>query len=156
MDYRSYYDEINLATKDVWFELKTAAGEKIAAYTFDEVKLSYEHLKVGRPPALELPNTPGYRITTLWPKEFTEQGITPDTEFVLTVEYPYSTGWKNIENSLQITYNFNSGLYLHFFFEELPVILLLVMVCFFGIFFFPIAGRILGRMDYRYLSFGAV
>ena len=156
MDARLHYDEINLSTKDVWFELKTAAGDKIAAYTFDEMKLSYEHLKVGRPLALELPDTPGYMITTLWPKLLTTQGITPDTELVLNVEYPYSTGWKNLENSLQITYNYNSGLYLRFFFEALPVVLLFVLVCFFGIFFFPIAGRILGRMDYRYLTFGAV
>ena len=72
------------------------------------------------------------------------------------MEYPYSTGWEDLENSLHITYNFNSGLYLRFFFEALPVVLLFVLVCFFGIFFFPIAGRILGRMDYRYLTFGAV
>ena len=65
-----------------------------------------------------------------------EQGITPDTELVLNVEYPYSTGWKNLENSLQITYNYNSGLYLRFFFEALPLVLLFVLVCFFGIFFF--------------------
>ncbi len=47
-------------------------------------------------------------------------------------------------------------MYLRFFYEALPVILLLVLVCFFGLFFFPIAGRVLGRTDYTYLSFGAL
>ncbi len=150
------FEEISITTKDVWFELSTTDGEKLSVYTFEAMKLPYEHLAVGRPYALELQDTPGYRITTILTQYLYTKGITPDTELVLTVEYPYSASRKSFDNCFQVTYNFSSGLYLRFFFEALPVVLLFVLVCFFGLFFFPIAGRILGKMDYRYLAFGAV
>ena len=38
----------------------------------------------------------------------------------------------------------------------MPLVLLLALVCLFGIFFFPIAGFILGRVDFKYISFGAL
>ena len=151
------YDEINLITKDVWFELSTAGGETLSAYTFESMKTGYEHLVVGRPYALELPDTPGYRISTIRSLQLVNlYGIDPDTELVLTVEYPYSSSWKSFNYCFQVTYNYTDGLYMRFYYEALPVVLLFVLVCFFGLFFFPIAGRILGKMDYRYLTFGAV
>ena len=149
------YEEATVSTKDVWFELKTANGEPVASYTFQSMKMSYEHLSVGRPLALDLQDTPGYKLTDLSITFMSSQGITPDTEMILTVENPYSIG-KTFDDCVQVTCSFTSGMYLRFFFDALPVVLLFVLVCFFGLFFFPIAGRILGRMDYRYLTFGAL
>ena len=40
--------------------------------------------------------------------------------------------------------------------RALPSVLLFVLVCFFGLFFFPIASFILGRADEKYFMFGAM
>ena len=150
------FDELNLSTKDVWYELKTADGEELCTYTFEEMKLSYEHLKEGRPYALDLPETPGYKVTTLSTQSLTASGVTGETELVLTVTYPYSGTSPGFADCFQVTTGIPSGMYLRFFYEALPLILLFVLVCFFGLFFFPIAGRVLGKTDYTYLSFGAL
>ena len=150
------FDELNLSTKDVWFELKTADGEELCTYTFEEMKFSYEHMKEGRPYALDLPETPGYKVTTLSTQSLTASGVTGETELVLTVTYPYSGTSSGFADCFQVTTSIPSGMYLRFFYEALPLILLFVLVCFFGLFFFPIAGRVLGKTDYTYLSFGAL
>jgi len=59
------YEEINISTKDVWFEFKTAEGETISSYTFEEEKFAYLHQKGGKPYALLLPDTPGYKVTEI-------------------------------------------------------------------------------------------
>ena len=150
------YDEISLSTKDVWFELKTSDGTSLASYTFEEMKSAYEHMREGTPYALALPETPGYKVTTLTTQFLTATGVTGETELVLTVTCPYSGSRASFADCFQVTTGLESGMYLRFFYEALPVILLLVLVCFFGLFFFPIAGRVLGRTDYTYLSFGAL
>ncbi len=150
------FDEIHLSTKDVWFELTTADGEQLTAYTFEEMKFSYEHMRVGRPYALKLPETPGYKVTSISTQFLSAVGVTGETELVLTVTYPYSGSSVSFEDCFQVTVGMESGMYLRFFFEALPVVLLFVLVCFFGLFFFPIAGRVLGRMNHTYLSFGAL
>ncbi len=40
--------------------------------------------------------------------------------------------------------------------RALPSVLLFVLVCFFGLFFFPITSFILGRADEKYFMFGAM
>ena len=150
------FDEINLSTKDVWFEWKTAEGEMLSSYTFEDMKLAYEHQKDGTPYALKLPDTPGYEVTTISTGFLQAAGVTEETELILTVTCPYSGSPISFADCFQVTFSLKSGLYHRFFYEALPMVLLFVLVCFFGLFFFPIAGRVLGRMDYTYLSFGAL
>ena len=150
------YEEINLSTKDVWFEWKTAEGEIISSYTFEEEEFAYLHQKNGRPYALQLPDTPGYKVIGISTQYLLTSGVTDDTELVLTVTCPYSGSQLGFADCFQATFSLSSGMYHRFFYEALPVVLLFVLVCFFGLFFFPIAGRVLGRMDYTYLSFGAL
>ena len=149
-------DEINLSTKDVWFELSTIDGKQLCSYTFEEMKASYEHMREGHPYALKLPETPGYNVTTINTQFLTASGVTGETELVLTVIYPYSESSVCFEDCFQVTVGLESGMYLRFFFEAMPVVLLFMLVCFFGLFFFPIAGRVLGRMNLTYLAFGAL
>ena len=57
------------------------------------------------------------------------------------------------ESNVNIAF-FSNVLTDQLFFKSVPAILLFVLVCFFGLFFFPVSGFILGRINYRYLCFG--
>jgi hypothetical protein len=50
----------------------------------------------------------------------------------------------------------SNGSYLKFFFEVIPPVLAFLLVCFFGLFLFPIAGFILGKINFKYFSFGVL
>ena len=50
----------------------------------------------------------------------------------------------------------SEGAYLRFFFDALPSIVMFLLVCFFGVFFFPVASGLLGRIDFRYVAFGGL
>lgn len=49
-----------------------------------------------------------------------------------------------------------TGNYLRLFRDVLPVAGLFIIVSLFGLFFFPVASFILGKIDYKYLTFGVL
>ena len=50
----------------------------------------------------------------------------------------------------------SNGEYTRFIFHSLPWVFLYILVCFFGMFFFPIASFVFGKVDFKYLTFGAL
>ena len=49
-----------------------------------------------------------------------------------------------------------NGNYMQFFYDVMPPIAAFLLVCFFGLFLFPIAGFILGKVNHKYLTFGVL
>ena len=75
---------------------------------------------------------------------------------ILEVRRPYEIATERFSDCFRVGQGFYSGVYWEFFQHLLPGILLFVLVCFFGLFLFPVASFIMGRVNYRYLTFGAV
>ena len=149
------FGNLTVSSKDVWYTLKTADGTVIESYNFDDSKLAYEHSLTDRPLALDLPDTPGYRVKMLYSDFLTESlGITEDSELIFEVEYPYDIALVSYNDCVDVTAYYSEGMHLRFFYDALPSVLLFVLVCFFGLFFFPVASFILGKIDYKYLAFG--
>lgn len=152
----AFFGNVTVSSKNVWYTLSTSDGTVIQSYRFDEeAKISYEHFNTGRPLALDMPDTPGYSIKTFNIEYLTGEGIvTDDSELIFEVEYPYNYALVSFSDCIDVTAYYSDGMYLRFFYDALPSVFLFVLVCFFGLFFFPVAGFILGRIDYKYLSFG--
>ncbi len=76
-------------------------------------------------------------------------GVSPQDELIFEVEYPYNNAPISFNDCVSITAYYNDGVYLRFFDDALPFVGIFIPVCFFGLFFFPVASFILGRVDYR-------
>ena len=149
------FGSLTISSKNVWYTLKTADGTVISSYNFDDAKSSYEHALTDRPPALDMPDTPGYYVNSLYFDYLNNNAdINDDSELIFEVEYPYDNAPADYNECIDITAYYSDGVYLRFFYDALPPVLLFLLVCFFGLFFFPVASLILGKIDYRYLAFG--
>ena len=176
-----FFTNINISTKNIWYTLKTADGTPLVEHVYrdkdeylesvynvytqsaddpDDPFLDKEYFKEHYPVyySLEMfyPDTPGYYVQTIDMDYLKEMGVTMDTELVLELDNPYPISRTNLSDTLEVTLSFANGSYLQFFFDSLPSLLLFVLVCFFGVFLFPIAGFILGKINYKYLTFGVL
>lgn len=77
--------------------------------------------------------------------------------FELTLTYPY-TMFSNADLSdfFQLYVTDSSGVYDLFFKRHLLTVLFCIMICFFGLFAFPIAGSVIGGINYRYWAFSVL
>lgn len=141
---------LNFISKNVWYTIYDANGQIIDAY-----KRSPED-----PPedsgymAGAMTSTPGYFILVEFVK--LQPKFKSDEEITLVVEYPYALEHENFSDCFSVLTSYSDGLYLNFFFEILPAGMMFLLICFFGVFFFPIAAGLLGRIDFRYVAFGAL
>ena len=118
------YEELSVSTKNVWFTLKSEDGTEYLKNTY-------------------LPSdTPGYQTRVMLTSLAKENGVTEDTEFILEVINPYRQPLR-FSNCFEIILSNGNGAYVRFFFEAMPMVFLSLLVCFFGIFLFPIANFIL-------------
>ena len=155
-----YYEELSASTKNVWFTLRSEDGTEYLKHSYLPADESYTEDLIQTaektiPFALRMPDTPGYQTQVMFTSLAIDEGITENTEFTLEVIDPYSRPLR-FSDCFEVTLSHGNGAYLRFFFEALPMILLSLLISFFGIFLFPIAGFILGKLNYRYLAFGAV
>ena len=141
---------MDIVSKNVWYTIYDADGEIIDGYSRSPGDMPEDSGYM----AEKMINTPGYYILT----EFVniQHEFKSDEEITLVVEYPYELKTESFSDCFHVVTCFNEGLYLNFFYDILPAALMFLMVCFFGVFFFPIAGGLLGRIDFRYISFGAL
>ncbi len=138
-----YFGSLTISSKNVWYTLKTSDGTVIQSYNFDDEKLSYEHTQTDKPLALDMPNTPGYCVKSIYPDYLTQtENITEDSELIFEVEYPYGYALVSYNDCVDVTAYYNEGMYLRFFYDALPPVLLFVLICFFGLFFFPVAPNL--------------
>ncbi len=170
-----YFENTTVFSKNVWYTLKTAQGEPVFELTYrnkEDLRQMYlessdnpddpmlqkeyfdENYNIGFMTQQSFPDTPGYRTDTIYNSTLNTDGQLKNKEFVLEVENPYSFKQHTFSECFHVLYSEANGTYLKFFFEVLPPALAFLLVCFFGIFLFPIAGFILGRVNYKYFTFG--
>ena len=139
---------MDIVSKNVWYTLYDSSGEVL-----DEYRRSPGDMEEGSGYMAEkMINTPGYYIMTEYVQ--IEPEYKSDDRFTLVVEYPYELDTESFSDCFYVMTSYSDGLYLNFFFEILPAGLMFLLVCFFGVFFFPIASGLLGRIDFRYIAFG--
>ena len=116
----------------------------------------YDDEILGPSLSLDYPKTPGYTSSLIETSHFMSEASEAqgDLSFVLIAENPYKDRDFTFHEAVRIFTSGDNGYYVDFFINVLPALLLFVLVCFFGIFLFPIAGFILGKINYRYLTFG--
>ena len=146
------YSSMEIVCKNVWYTIKDADGNYIDGYRhepgddYDYGGIEY----IGD----KLTDTPGYTIynTSLeYDDRYKDTG-----EKILEVEFPYEFKTESFSDCFYVVLSYSDGMYHNFIFEALPPIIMFLIVCFFGVFFFPIASGMLGRIDFRYIAFGAL
>lgn len=146
----SAFEMMAVSSKDVWFTLASADGsfEISNRRTLPDIPEEYFW------PVNRMPNTPGFEIMQVDTLQLPESVRSGSEEMILEVEYPYEIASKSFSDCFSVFLCGYEGPYNQLFFKSLPVILLFVLVCFFGLFFFPVTGFVLGKINYRYLCFG--
>ncbi len=97
------------------------------------------------------PDTPGYIV-----HEIPGVLLDPESYYFLAVEYPYESPKQYFSDCFEIIIGNTHAAYVSFFYNVFPTITVFALICFFGIMFFPIAGFILGKINYKFFSFGAL
>ena len=151
---------LNISTKNVWFQLYTPDGEILAERRY----ISKEEYQMYDPdgsyhPEMDMPNTPGYSVKVVNLDIFDDPDWMAEIEapeLILEAENPYGQEKLLFSDCVSVTCSMDNGFYIRFFRDAMPGVLLFVLVCFFGLFLFPVAGFILGKVDYRYLTFGGL
>ena len=178
-----YYEEISFSTKNLWYKWSIASGEVIMEHkyqTLDEMCEEYfdeagedfytderkqrfiDNMKKMHPLEYDMPGTPGYTSYAFTVSDLKELGIDKDTEMVFEFKNPYEHLPYGFSNLTMFTVshcsgsNVGTGNYLRLFKNELAQVGIFIIVSLLGLFFFPIAGFILGKIDYKYLTFGVL
>lgn len=98
------------------------------------------------------PNTPGYSILYV-----SAEDVSPDSQLELHLYYPYQhLSNRNLSDYFDMYAGDEATAYELLFRHKGLTMLFCTLICFFGLFAFPIAGFVLGRIDYRYLTFGVL
>ena len=147
-----YYFNMFVTSKNVWYTIRYPDGTEFYTNRRDNVSELPEGS--AEKPENQMLSTPGYSVRELFIDS--EMLAAMDKEMTLEIEYPYEFGSVSLSDCFYVTLSFSDGMYLRFFFDALPVVLICLLVCFFGVFFFPIASVILGRFDTKYIAFGAL
>lgn len=99
-----------------------------------------------------LKNSPGCTIQYV-----NAYGIGVNEELTLTLVYPYSLySDKNLTDFFQMYVTDYSGVYELMLEKHIVTALLCLVICFFGLLAFPIAGTVLGGINVRYLAFSVL
>ena len=177
-DFASMYSEnITVSSQNVWYTLKTSDGTPMFELTYvgkeelrqllisnadnpDDPVFEPENFDLmysdGYASKVSLPDTPGYKTITAYSAALNADGKLADKEFIFEVTNPYPFAEQSFSECFKVMFSEANGAYLKFFFDVLPPVLAFLLVCFFGVFLFPIAGFIQGKVNYQYFVFGAL
>ena len=177
-DFTAIFSEnITVSSQNVWYTTKTSDGKPVFELTYLG-KEDLRHLYIssadnpndpmfepenfdrvyseGYASKVSLPDTPGYKTVTVYNTTLNADGKLAEKEFILEVVNPYPFAEQSFSDCFKVMFSEANGVYLKFFFDVFPPVLAFLLVCFFGIFLFPIAGFILGKINYQYFAFGAL
>lgn len=131
------YEMLVASVDNVWYKL-SSHGELIATnYRDDSGALS---------------DTPGYSISYIP----TEQ-LYDSEDIRLEIIYPYTLlSSKNLNEFFDMYAGDEATVYELLFRHKTPAVLFCLLIMFFGLFTFPIAGIVLGRIEYRYPVFAVL
>lgn len=125
---------LGLTANDAWFTLKSDGKVVESNYRADDSVFK---------------NTPGYTINYVSAEDI---GDGQDIELELIDPYPLLSS-KCLTEFFDMYVGTRATLYEMLFRFKSPTILFCILICFFGLFSFPIAGIVLGKINYRYLAF---
>ena len=146
------FDLLAVSSKDVWFTLRSADGEYEITNRRSEPDIPEGNFLS----ADRMQSTPGYGVFEISTEIFPDSVLNGKQEMILEVEYPYSMATHSFSSCFGVMYCREDGLYNQLFFKSMPSFMLFVLVCFFGLFFFPVSSFLLGKVNYKYLCFGAL
>lgn len=181
-EYTYYQPVITVYGKNIWYTLKDSRGNIIGSYRYEDPEVIknemladdadselkqefYDNYLRGSALQFSMPNTPGYScseivLTPIYDSSDSGAYSNPEKLFsevyTLEVEYPYNIPKAQFSDCFEISIGSRESVYALFFVKVFPYIMLFSLVCFFGLFFFPIAGFIFGKMNFQYFSFGAL
>ena len=173
---RAHFKEIAFTTKNMWYTMYTEDHEVICTnsyMTLDEWMQQYfegfseeeiaekredhiKYLRKAQPFKFNMPDTPGYSTEYIFVEDMIEAFPDPDSEFEIVFTNPYDHTPANFSNLFTVTLSEGNGIHLRILRNVMPLVLLLAIVCMFGLFFFPLQAFILGKINFKYLSFGAL
>ncbi len=146
------FEILALCSKNVWYSLRSADG----AFEYSNRRSLPDIPEKYYQPQNKLNDTPGYEVAQLSTELFPESVLSGKQELILEAEYPYYPATQSFSDSFGVMLSEYDGLYNQIFFKSTPSVLLFTLVCFFGLFFFPVSGFVLGRINYKYLCFGVL
>lgn len=125
---------LGIVSNDVWYTFKSDGKIIESNYRADDSAHK---------------DTPGYSICYV-PADKVGDGQTVELEMV----YPYRLlSSQSMPDLLELFVGTHATLYELLFTYKLPNIIFCLVICFFGLFSFPIAGIVLGKINFRYLAF---
>ena len=174
-----FFNTIGVSSKNVWYTVKNSKGEIVFEYNYyspEEMRenllkefegMNEENLAIDVDELLEsyhnknmfserMPNTPGYYVQEYDLRHPSSGTINPNEVITLEVVNPYGRDISNFSEYFDVVVSESNGEYTRFIFHSLPWVFLYILVCFFGMFFFPIASFVFGKVDFKYLTFGAL
>ena len=138
---------MEIISKNVWYTFYDETGEVMLEYRRTPGDMDGTGFM-----AENLSETPGYLVLQEYVK--LEPMYQNEGEITLVVECPYDLNADYFSDCFYVINSYSGGIYSRFFFDILPSLMMFLLICFFGVFFFPIASGLLGRVDFRYIAFG--
>ena len=171
--------QLTIATKNVWIKMRSSDGQIIIDNTplsFDEFTKDYwqegmdpndPDLQEGfqkhkdlihklYPFSFDLPSTPGYYCMNMDAEDITDAFPDLSEVYYIEIENPYDFAPARFSDIFSVTISDGNGVHQRIIEKMMPMLVIFAAICLFGIFFFPVASIILGRIDFKYLSFGAL
>ena len=108
------------------------------------------------PFSFNMPDTPGYYCVNLDVDDIVYSYPDPEQTYFLEFENPYDLVPARFSDIFSVTISEGNGVHQRIIEYLMPMLIIFATICLFGIFFFPVASIILGRIDFRFLSFGAL
>lgn len=146
------FEILAISSRDVWYTLRSADG----TYEISNRRALPDIPEEYFPPESKLINTPGFEVFEISTEMLPETIKSGKQDLILEVNYPYNMATQSFSSCFGVWLCEYDGLYNQLFFKSLPTVLPFVLVCFFGLFFFPVSGFVLGKINYRYLCFGVL
>ena len=113
-------------------------------------------LKEKHPASSDLPETPGYLCVNIDTQLLKDIFPDADVGYIIEIEYPYQMAPARFSDVFSVTISDGDGVHQQLIENMLPMLILFAAVCMFGVLFFPVTSIVLGRVDFKYLSFGAL
>lgn len=144
------FEVFAFSTKDVWYTMRSEDG----TFNFTNRRVAPDIPEENYMPEGKMLSTPGYEVNPFSTDSLPEAVLNREQDIILEVEYPYCMATLSFSECFSGNLTYYGGLFNQIFFKALPSTLLFVLVCFFGLFFFPVSSFILGKINHRYLCFG--
>jgi len=130
--------------------------ERASPDAHEEYNNYVKTLKEKHPATPDMPETPGYLCVNIDTQLLKDIFPDADVEYIIEIENPYQMAPARFSDVFSVTISDGNGVHQQLIENMLPMLILFAAVCMFGVLFFPVASIVLGRVDFKYLSFGAL